>query len=138
MGDDHHRPANRRRWGGSTPGDSDSGPGRPSARRTSPGMLENGRYLIRQASSATRTAGDSPTAVRCVAHDMVGGIEVHLDVSLSGGPIQRYRIDDSAVAARRDLPNLYAFATTLPLAIRSGAVRSPLSCPGFCARCGAR
>ena len=66
------------------------------------GQVVGGRFLLREKTS------HSPGAVQFAAHDMMGGIDVDLEVFPDGAVATGYRLGvHQAEANPRDLPNLY-------------------------------
>ena len=65
-------------------------------------VVGGGRYLLRE------KTGHSFRVVQYAAHDMLGGIDVTLEVYPDGSAVAGYRLGASAACPDvRDLPNLY-------------------------------
>jgi hypothetical protein len=95
-------------WGnGSTVRGVQSPPGRTVPARAMVGrVVGDGRYLLRE------KTGHSVSAVSYAAHDMVGEIDVSVDLHPDVQQEAGYRLSRSAVLARQGLPNLYGVEST--------------------------
>lgn len=69
-------------------------------------VVGDGRYLLRE------KTGHSVSTVSYAAHDMVGEIDVAVDLHPDVQQEVGYRLSRSAVLAPQGLPNLYGVETT--------------------------